>query len=195
MMQRFLTSFVRTNEIFGSIPDDDGTLPVVPDDQITVDGDSQDWPLMSPLIEDPVGDSVLRAFQSSADLRAVYACVDSRYVYFRIDCEKALSPQIQYTLYVRAFDDKQQTVDNGLKIIFTPNVQEAGLPTLLPHGVKAAYNNSTLEIAVPRSYFGVSKPDALYVEAATLFSQVIVDRTGIRCGHIPASRPPSAPLS
>jgi LmbE family N-acetylglucosaminyl deacetylase len=188
MMRRFLVSFVRTNEIFGQIPGQNALIPEVAPSQIVLDGNSGDWPMMQPLLIDPVGDTVLRDFQSSADLRGVYVCTDDRNLYVRVDCETELSPQIQYTIFLRAFGVNGESPASGLTVTYTPVASEAGQQVPLKGGVMASYNQSTYEVAIPLSQLGVRSPQQIYLEVESSFGAVTVDRTGIRCGIL--SPPP-----
>ena len=54
MMDRFLFSFARKNELFGTLTDGGG-LGVVPDGHIQLDGNGRDWAGQRPLDLDPVG--------------------------------------------------------------------------------------------------------------------------------------------
>ncbi len=79
MMGRFLNAFARSTELYGDLADT--RLPIVPDNAIRVDANDADWQSLPPCLLDPVRDNVLRDLQGSGDIRALYACRDSRYLY------------------------------------------------------------------------------------------------------------------
>jgi LmbE family N-acetylglucosaminyl deacetylase len=199
LMQRFLSSFIRTNELFGQLPDNNSPIMEVGDGAIVIDGNGSDWPSEAKFDTDPVADSVVRDFQSGADLRDVYVCADNNNLYVRVDTQQALSSEIHYNLYLRAFDADGATHDSGLFVVFSPRDVSPGQETELDHGIRVAYSDNTLEAAIPLSNFGRRRPSEIYLETASLFSHVIVDRTGIRCGRLaPASipaKPASKPMS
>ena len=103
MSSRFLFSFARRNELFGTLGDEGGTpgLARVPDGRFHMDGDPHDWAGQTPVALDPAGDSVMRAFQSSGDIVRLFACRDSQYLYVRMDTARPLSPQVAYTFTLR----------------------------------------------------------------------------------------------
>ena len=75
---RFLYSFARTTELFGTLGQGGAVaLPRVPDGRMTLA--EKDWAGLSPVARDAAGDTVLRAFQASADVSRLWACRDSRF--------------------------------------------------------------------------------------------------------------------
>ena len=54
---------------------------------------------------------------------------------------------------------------------------------ILGEGVRAAYYDNTVEYAIPLSLVG-KRADGVYIEAASEFSNIVVDRTGVRCGRL-----------
>src|SRR6185437_490011 len=94
---RFLYSFVRRNELFGTLGDgSEPHLTRVPDGSVQLDGKLSEWAGQIPVTMDPAGDSVIRAFQGSADVTRVFACRDSRFLYVRLDAHQRLSPRVAY---------------------------------------------------------------------------------------------------
>jgi LmbE family N-acetylglucosaminyl deacetylase len=190
LMQRFLTSFLRTNELFGQLPNSNSPILHVPNGSIVVDGNGHEWPVEARFDTDPAGDTVVREFQSGADLRYVYVCADDANLYVRVDTEQALSPEIHYDLYIRSFDATGYSHDSDVVVSFTPRGTPPGESVLLDRGIHAAYADNTLEVSIPLGDFGPKPQSEIYIETASLFSRVIVDRTGIRCGRLlPAAAP------
>ena len=143
MMGRFLNAFARGTELYGDLPDTH--LPVVPDNAIRVDGNDADWQQLPPCLLDPVRDNVLRDLQGSGDIRALYACRDSRYLYVRLDCRQPVSRRIAYTLHLRAFDRQGETSNRAYVVHLRP---VRAVP-LLPDGVRLASHSRLLEAAIP----------------------------------------------
>ena len=186
---RFLYSFARRNEIFGTLGSDNQApgLAQVPDGTIHIDGDPKDWAGQTPVALDPSGDSVMRAFQESADIVRLFACRDSRFVYVRMDMAQALSPQVTYTFTLRPITpNAAQPPAQILTLVPGPAGHPAPLPGI-PGGAYA-WRGSMLEAALPLSAVSLSHPvpgETLYVMGQTRFANVEIDRTGfhpVSCG-------------
>ena len=186
---RFLYSFARRNEIFGTLGSDNRTpqLVQVPNGAIHIDGNPKDWAGQTPVALDPSGDSVMRAFQSSADIVRVFACRDSRFLYVRMDMDRALSPQVAYTFTLRPITpNAAQPPAQILTLLPGPAGHPAPLPGI-PGGTYA-WRGPLLEAALPLAAVSLSHPvpgETLYVMGQTRFANVEIDRTGFRaisCG-------------
>ena len=192
MSSRFLFSFARQNELFGTLGSDNKApgLAVVPDGRFQMDGDPKDWAGQMPVALDPSGDSVMRAFQSSADIVRLFACRDSRFLYVRMDTARPLSPQVAYTFTLRPITaNASQSAARLLTLL--PGA--AGRPAPLPGipGGTYAWRGTLLEAALPLSSVSLLHPlsgETLYVMGQTRFANVEIDRTGFRaiaCGAAP----------
>ena len=187
MMDRFLFSFARRNELFGSLAENAGGLAVVPDDRMRLDGGAHDWTGQRPLELDPVGDSVVKAFQASGNITRVYACRDSRFLYVRVDMNGRLSPQVRYAVTLRPVQSGGPQPDS---LSFTLSPRAAGRAWPLPgvDGASYAWRGGLLEAAIPLARAGLTRRvpgETLYVSAATRFADITVDKTGFRgvaCG-------------
>ena len=186
---RFLYSFARQNELFGTLGKDNAapSLMQVPDGTVQADGSPKDWAGQTPIALDPSGDSVMRAFQSSADIVRVFACRDRRFLYLRMDMDRALSPQVAYTFTLRPITpNAAQPPALTLALSAGP----AGRPLPLPGlpGGSYAWRGTLLEAAIPLSAVSLTHPvpgETLYVMGQTRFANVEIDRTGFRaiaCG-------------
>ena len=182
MSSRFLYSFARQNELFGTIGQDNQApgLAVVPDGRLHMDGRAADWAGQAPVVLDPTGDTVMRAFQSSGDIVRLFACRDSRFVYLRLDADRPLSSEVTYTLTLRPV-----TANAAQPAAAVVSVQPgpAGLSLPLPGipGGSYAWRGSLLEAAVPLSALSLVHPapgETLYVMGQTRFANVEIDRTG-----------------
>lgn len=191
---RFLFSFARRNELFGTVGKggDAPGLARVPDGRFRMDGDPKDWAGQTPVALDPTGDSVMRAFQASGDIVRVFACRDSKYLYVRLDTAHPLSPQVAYTLTLRpilqtagAFQPDAPT------LTVTPGAPGRRLPLPGIANGTYAWRGALLEAAVPLASVALAHPQAgetLYVMAQTRFADLEIDRTGFRpvaCGPLP----------
>lgn len=191
---RFLFSFARRNELFGTLGD--GTTPTlarVPDGRIRLDGDAGEWAGQAPIALDPAGDSVLRAFQGSADVTRVFACRDSGLLYVRLDAHQRLSPRVSYLVTLRpvAAGPAQPPC---LTLAVTPSREGRAQPIPGVSSAMSAWHGNSLELSVPLSQVGLGGPGAhetLYVAAETRFADLPIDKTGFRgvaCAPAPALR-------
>lgn len=195
---RFLFSFARRNELFGTLGD--GTTPGlkrVPDGHVRLDGDPSEWAGQIPVAMDPAGDSVVRAFQGSADVTRVFACRDSQFLYVRLDAHQRLSPRVSYVVTLRPLlDSSSLSQPPPLTLAVTPHGEGRrqslpGVPSIV-----SAWHGNSLELSVPLSQIGLGTADphkTLYVAAETRFADLTIDKTGFRgvaCdpGKLTASR-------
>ena len=178
LMRRFLTSFARRSELFGELPP--SRLPVVPDNALAVDGRVKDWERLPPVLLDPVRDNVLRDLQGGGDIRALYVCRDSRFLYVRLDTRLPVTRRMTYKLRLRPFSAHGKTGGAALRIPLRPANSEPGAPT----GVRITTKNRTIEAGIPWQNVveGLAgEPLAsLAISAETAIAGVEVDKTGIR---------------
>ncbi len=186
---RFLYSFARQNELFGTLgPGNEvPALAAVPSGRFQMDGDPKDWAGLTPVALDPGGDSVARVVQSSADIVRLFACRDSRFVYLRMDMAQAVSAQVSYTLTLRPIT---AAAAQPPACLLTIHPGPAGRPLPLPGipGGAYAWQGTLLEAALPLSAVSLTHPvpgETLYIMGQTRFANVEIDRTGFRavaCG-------------
>ncbi len=192
MMGRFLLSFPRRNELFGTLTDDGGSLPVVPDGRMHSDGLARDWDGLAPMDRDPTGDSVVRAFESSGDITRVWACRDTKNLYVRVDMNGGLSTRVRYAVTLRPV---QPGAAQPVSLFFAVYPRSPGRPHPLPGvpGASYAWRGGLLEATVPLTSAGLTHlapGESLYVSAETRFAGITVDKTGFRglaCGPTPAA--------
>ena len=190
---RFLFSFARIDELFGTLTPPPNGLTRVPDGHIRIDGDPKDWVGQTPIAMDPVGDSVMRAFQSSADITRLFACRDSRYVYVRMDAHQHLSSRVGYEITLRPILTGASQPPS-LTLSVTPRVEGRAQPVSGFPGALAAWHGNSVEVAVPLAEAGLANPAAhenLYVAGETRFAGISIDHTGFRpvaCGSASAQR-------
>ena len=191
---RFLFSFARRNELFGTVGDNGAApgLVRVPDGRFRMDGDPKDWSGLTPIALDPAGDSVMRAFQASGDIVRVFACRDSKCLYVRLDTARPISPQVAYTLTLRPILQTSGASQPDAQVLtVTPGAAGRRLPLPGIVGGTYAWHGTLLEAALPLASVAIAHPQAgetLYVMGQTRFADLEIDRTGFRpvaCGPAP----------
>lgn len=177
LMGRFLRSFARSTELFGELPTE--RLEQVPDGSMRFPADAREWERLTPAELDPVRDNVVRDLQGGGDIRDVYACEDSRWLYVRIETRQPISDRITYTLRVRAFGPNGATAARALTLR-SDGSQPVGTA---PAGVRIADDGSSLETAIP---LPAATPPAIgavhriAISADTAIAGVEIDKTGAR---------------
>lgn len=178
---RFLYSFARKNELFGTVDSgEERPLPVVADQTIRLDGNQDDWRGIAPVDIDPASDSIGRAFQGSADVTDVYLARDSQNLYVRVDMRKPISQDVSYGISLRPLDNSSNPPPY-LRYVVKPG--PAGVVGYASRGagVQYVWNGSLIEFQVPLAQIPLPKndPDATVdVAADSMFADLIVDRTG-----------------
>lgn len=189
---RFLFSFARRNELFGTLGNGEAApgLARVPDGRFRMDGDPKDWAGQTPVAQDPAGDSVMRAFQAGGDIVRLFACRDSKFLYVRLDATRPLSPQVAYTFTLRPI--VAGTAQPKAPVLtVTPGAAGRRLPLPGFAGGTYAWRGPLLEAAVPLASVALAHPqsgETLYIMAQTRFADIEIDRTGFRpvaCGPAP----------
>jgi LmbE family N-acetylglucosaminyl deacetylase len=103
--QRFIRSFLRKNELFGTC-EVERSLPV--SSSMVADGQVQDWEGIEPIIKDPIDDGMPAHTRPGADLTAIYAARDSRNLYFRITVRGKVTSSTIYELRIHPMKDKEE---------------------------------------------------------------------------------------
>ncbi len=185
---RFLYSFARENELFGTLTEpDQGQLPRVPDGQIRMTADRKDWAKLTPIEIDPAEDSILRDFQGGADLTRLFACRDSSHLYVRLDTVRTLSTRVTYTLTLRPLK-LTSPQPSALTISIVPDHE--GIVQSIPSlpGGSYVWKGATLVAMVPLADASLTNPvpgQTLSVAAQSRLSNLTIDSTGFRqlaCG-------------
>jgi len=171
VMKRFLVSFARRSEIFGTLKASE--IPSVTNGTIKLDGDVAEWGSIPAAALDPVNDNLLRDFQGGGDVRAIYACHDSTNLYLRIETHEPVSDRVEFRLGLRYFgDQKNEQAGGNFSVTVKPG------SSVSPSDVRAASNATRLEIAIPLRKLGYAHHFALNVDS--FFAGIQVDRTGYR---------------
>ncbi|HEY3268562.1 MAG TPA: PIG-L family deacetylase [Armatimonadota bacterium] len=163
VMKRFLTSFVRRNELIGTRPS--GPLTIVPEGAIRVDGDSRDWDGIPISVQDPPEDSIQSDFGASGDILTVQAAEDSRRLFVRIVTRKPISKNVAYDVYWHALPD----VDGGTHGV---SLRQGVAPVST---VRAVAKGPVWEISMPRPAGG-----AVFVGVHCRYHRFLLDKSGWR---------------
>jgi LmbE family N-acetylglucosaminyl deacetylase len=133
--QRFLRSFVRRSELFGTR---ELKTPLVECPPMRIDGKTDDWEGIDPVITDPSDDGMPTHSRPNADLTGVYAARDSKRLYFRISVRGKISRDTIYELRVHPLGGEECTT----VIPFRPGQQG-------PESWKVAFGRRDIEASCP----------------------------------------------
>lgn len=179
IMQRFLLSFARSDELYGEIAP--ARLPFVRQ-RPTLERDwLQNWDSLPPVLLDPVRDNVVRDLQGGGDIQALYACRDTNRLFLRLDMRQPVARGIAYTVHLRPFGAEERTPAAAV----TLRLRASDSGRLLPGGVRVAAHGRTLEAAVPWTLL-TEGTDTLHplrllsLRAETHIAGVEVDKSGVR---------------
>lgn len=193
---RFLFSFARMSELFGTLPTAQAeTLARVPDGRITLSGAPGEWRGIAPVAQDPVGDTVLRAFQAGGDITRVWACRDARALYLRLDTCRPLSSRVTYRLSLRPLTSTAPA-PTFVSLAVRPGAEGVAVPVPGFAGAVSSWHGHTLEVRLPLASAGLASPvpnETLSVSGETRFADILIDRTGYRtlaCDPAPARTAP-----
>jgi LmbE family N-acetylglucosaminyl deacetylase len=169
VMKRFLVSFARKSEIFGTL----GSAQIERVSSPVNDDLLKSWAGSKPVIRDPVNDSLLRDFQGGGDVSAVYAAHDSSRLYMRILTHQAVSPSVEFKVKVRYFGDRRSDAGGGT---YTVSVRPG--KAVSPAETIASSSGNAVDLSIPLRDIGYAHRLALNID--TLFAGMQVDRTGYR---------------
>ena len=163
IMGRFLDSFARTNELFGSYP------PVSLQSVRSIGGTSDvRWGAVLPCILDPVGDTINVDVGRAGDIEDLRACYDAKHLHIRTGLAYNRSDSIVYTTYIH-------TLPAGGRHPFS--VQVHGSKCSDPD-VRATADANSVEVAIPLTRLG--KWTALMISADSKCKGITLDRTAWR---------------
>lgn len=170
LMNRFLSSFIRRNEIF--LPDQPfkrNALGVV-----RLDGKADEWRNSDPIHHDPVDDDPVRHVQAAADIQSVYLHLQGDALYGLVETRGKLTPEVQVRFSLTGIDEGGRW--------WTQKCSDPSLNDGWQNGLRRVRSHHRMEfqIRLPSSRV---KRLYLMVETATLGIKTI-DRTG----YIPVTR-------
>lgn len=178
---RFLYSFARKNELFGTV--DSGLerpLPIVADGAMKLDAGQNQWRGIEPVAIDPAADSVGRMFQGSGDIVRIFLARDSHNLYARVDTRTDISPDVSYGLSLRPLDSAPAPPPY-LRYVVKPGHANVVQYASKAGGVEYIWRGRTLEYRIPLSQLPLPSNDpnaTIDVAADSMFADLTVDRTG-----------------
>lgn len=189
---RFLFSFARENELFGTVDaDTDPVLPRASAHRGLLSAASTSWVGLRPVALDPAGDSIGRMMQAGADITGMYAARQGENLVVRADMAGKIEKGVRYCVTLRPLliGPHQPAVTN---LSFTAGDQHVNVPVDGLPGAAASWMDNSIAITLPWKALGIPDGAAgdLYIQADTRLADVAVDRTGFRA--IPLS-PPKGP--
>jgi hypothetical protein len=171
-MKRFLTSFVRRDELFGTLSPEE----LAPADPSRA--------ALQTAITDPICDTLFRRVEGSGDLTEVEAGLAGDALQLRVSARLPLSPRLTYNVRLHPLGSDTDTAA-PLTIPFSHlRCQEPA--------VEGDCSGADMEIRVPIALLG--HPAAVLVGADSRMGRVPIDRVGWRLLRLPEGRP-SAPSS
>ena len=188
-MGRFLSSFVRGNEIFGDIPAQSAFMDSEKSGAYDLEANGKPWPQSHPVSIDPTGDNILLALQKGADIASLWAYHDSQYVYIRMNTNGTLVPDATYTLHIRAIDLKGVSPDQETVITVTPSGYGRPGVNTSNDGIEASWRDSTIEAKIPLLVIHAPADGLMFIEGVSRFSKLLFDRTGPRAIRIRLDTP------
>jgi len=160
VMKRFLTTFVRRNELVGLRPP--GPLTMVQNGQMRIVDRWRDLPVGS---HDPINDTVQTDIGGSGDIVSISAAEDSRRLYLRVETRRPISPRVAYDIYWHALPGEAGGT-RGISL---------RLNGPQPKGAAAVAHDNVWQVAVPRP-----PGNAVMVGAKTRYHRFTLDKSGWR---------------
>lgn len=169
VMKRFLTSFIRRDELFGSAPPEwltPGALGQPP------------W---HSAFADPTRDTLIRGIEGSADIAIVAARLSGDRLRIRVTTRRPLSPRLTYTVRLHPLGQGAERAQ--------PLVIPIRRLRCLEPLASGSFSGSDLEVSVPLSVLG--DPSAILVGADSRLGRVPIDRVCWRLFRLsdPSIRP------
>ena len=179
MMGRFLDSFARSTEIFGTL--DKQTIGSVGG---SLNPGSQSWSTLSPVLLNPLRDGIMRALNGDANISAVYMALHADSLVVMVKYRDNISAHYHYYVTLRPFSREGQSSMSAINLLYTPGVAHAA------DGVVFQQRGQSLVVRIPWSlvlkHTMGSAPVLAGISASTTIGNVLVDKTGIRLVHFGA---------
>ena len=185
---RFLYSFARRSELFGTVEDGETkTLTRLPGGALPSGPEAAVWDDLPPVALDPTGDTLLRAFQSGADITRLTACRDDNTVAVRVMMAQSITAHTQITLTLRPLTLHPPRPDSPQPpclILHTVTSREGiSQPLKSVPGSTVVWRGRGVQFSLPLTASPVYWDDPharLNVAAETRLGRVVIDRTGFR---------------
>ncbi len=176
MMGRFLDSFARSTEIFGTLD-----TQVVTNVTGSLKPNAPAWNMLSPVLLNPQRDGIMRALNGAANISSVYMARNSTSLVIMVKYRDSISAHYRYFVTVRPFGLHGESSMSAINLLYTPGTTHDA------SGVVFQRSGQSLVIRIPWSLIvrhatGV-QPALAGVSASTTIGNVLVDKTGIRIVH------------
>lgn len=176
MMGRFLRSFARKNEMFGSLPEE--TLYDLPTTVASPNETPSTWQSIPPVLLNPQRDDMLRALNGGANICAVFACKYGESLHVLLELRSPVSTRFRYQINLRPVRSDGHSSDKDLAWSIYPNEKN------LPEGVITKASGRWLLFDVPWNDIstepGGQDISFIGISAHTSLSEMEVDKTGVR---------------
>ncbi|MCL5676622.1 MAG: PIG-L family deacetylase [Firmicutes bacterium] len=200
LMRRYLESFARKNDLFGTLPPKE--IVQISPGSLQVGGTADQWQALAPLVSDPTADTVTRELEGSTDLRTLKAATDGTTLFLRLEARRPVSPRVLYTIRFRPMHEEPlppavtsgpgNTVplrtsrgsDMELRLRVGSPPVFTGVPANRSADVATAVSGGALEVAVPLA--DLDYPRDLFISAES-YLLVTVDRLAWTLAPLPAS--------
>lgn len=173
MMARFLYSFDRRNELFGTLSPKTAFQFHGTDNPVLREVSTQTWQDIKPVVLDPVNDTLIRDFQPNGDLKSVYAATDRKNLYLCVDTAAAITKGTRFHLFIRYFGSARRLTSGG-----TLNLYINPPHACRPAGYVCDTNKNRLEVTIPLSHIGYAREISLSVDTST--AGIHIDTIGVR---------------
>ncbi len=173
VMRRFLTSFIRRDEVFGTLP----PAVILPGRVLERDatGLPVQWAGDSRQLRDAARDTLIRRIDGAADLKALDACSDGDRLYLRLSARSALSGRMQYRVHLHSVGEPGSAS--------APVTVRLGSETGEVTGLRSQKRDGDWWLSVPRRAFGGST--RVLVSAEARLGRVVLDRISWRVLVLP----------
>jgi len=178
---RFLFSFARKNELFGTVVSGARRpLALVGDGAIGLDARESGWRGIAPVSIDPAGDDIGRAVQGAADITRTYLARDGKHLYVRLVMRSNISPDVSYGLSLRPLDVSPNPPPY-LRYVVKPGPEGQVQYASRPAEVQYVWRGRQIVFEIPLSQIPISTTDpsaTVDVAADSMFADIYFDRTG-----------------
>jgi LmbE family N-acetylglucosaminyl deacetylase len=176
VMKRFLTSFVRQDEVFGVLPETN--LAPLAQPVLTPAGLPRDWQRGSARMVDARRDTLIRRIDPAADLDSLEALADDRQIYLRLGARAPLADRIEYRLYLHPITGTGPGAGAPVTLLLRPGSENRG-------NLKSIRRDGDWQLALPRSALGA--PQRVLVGAEARLGDVVLDRLSWRVLVLPGA--------
>jgi N-acetyl-1-D-myo-inositol-2-amino-2-deoxy-alpha-D-glucopyranoside deacetylase len=182
MLRRYMHSFVRSNELFGTIDrvnlPESTALGLLP----SLKGSAPPWKdlFWAQAITDPKADTWAREFERGADVQSVWAARDQSMLYLAAPMGARPKRPVEVRFYVRAFRTGYGWAELAAVVVSPDGTHtiDAWPSAFGRDQVRSEVQGTWVKAGLPLDALG--RPDAVMVSVETRVDGVLVDRTAWR---------------